>query len=107
MNTRAPSTSSKYYTNSNVQNYISDWIISFVLLVYFFSIAEHANPFQRQFSITDLSISHPFAIEERVSGVACILLAAFVPLAIISLVVILKAYGEKYKTKSDHYMCSK
>ncbi|KAI5969720.1 hypothetical protein CANMA_001182 [Candida margitis] len=101
MNLRAPSIGSKCYSNANFKNYFSDWVISFVLLVYFFSIAEHANPFQRQFSTADLSISHPFAVKERVSGVECILLAALVPLSVISAIVILKSYVGKLKSNSN------
>ncbi|KAI5961281.1 hypothetical protein KGF57_001783 [Candida theae] len=103
MNTRAlpPSTGSKLSTNANVKAYASDWAVVLILLVYFFSIAEHANPFQRQFSITDLSIAHPFATEERVSGIACILLASILPLAIMFSVTILKTYTNKTSSKYD------
>lgn len=101
MNSRANSIGSKYYSHSAFKDYASDWVIAFVLLVYFFSIAEHANPFQRQFLTSDLSIAHPFASEERVSGVACILIAAIVPLAIMSVVIISKTYTEKLKSNSS------
>lgn len=101
MNLRTTSTDSKYYASSNYKSYASDWVISFVLLIYFFSIAEHANPFQRQFLSADLSIAHPFATEERISGIACILLASMVPLAVMSIVVISKSYTEKYKSNSN------
>ncbi|GME97688.1 hypothetical protein B5S31_g4954 [[Candida] boidinii] len=40
---------------------------------------EKIEPYQRQFFINDLTISHPFAKVERVSGAACILIAFWIP----------------------------
>ncbi|CDK24818.1 unnamed protein product [Kuraishia capsulata CBS 1993] len=65
-------------------------------LIYFVSLfcfdwffLARAEPFQRQFTINDLTISHPFAEHERVTTFACIALDTLVPLICISASVLL------------------
>ncbi|RLV93434.1 putative diacylglycerol pyrophosphate phosphatase 1 [Spathaspora sp. JA1] len=82
-----------------------DWIVTLVLVIYFFAIAEHAKPFERQFSLNDLTISHPFTLDERVSGVECILLALFVPLIMIFLVSLVKNNQGGFNSTHDTLHC--
>jgi diacylglycerol diphosphate phosphatase/phosphatidate phosphatase len=58
----------------------ADWVLAVLLFVYFFAVAEHAKPFHREFSLSDPTIQHPFANDERVSGMQCLLIASMVPL---------------------------
>lgn len=76
-----------YLRSHHFKRYTIDWVIGVALLVYFFAIAEHAKPFNRQFKLSDFTIQHPFAVKERVTGIECILLATFVPLITISAVI--------------------
>lgn len=80
-----------YLQGSQFRKYVADWIVAIVLVIYFFLVAERAKPFERQFLITDLSISHPFAIKERVSALECLLISSLLPLSVISLVSIIKS----------------
>ncbi|KAG7663985.1 uncharacterized protein J8A68_002486 [[Candida] subhashii] len=86
-----PSAMIKYVKSNSFKSYLPDWIITLVLIVYFFVIAEHAKPFERQFSLNDLTISHPFALTERVTGVECILLASMIPIVTIFIVTLIKS----------------
>ena len=78
-----PSSIVKYTQSNQFHDFIPDWIVATVTVLFFFLVAETALPFQRQFSLDDLTISHPFAIKERVSGILCIEIAAFIPLFVI------------------------
>lgn len=75
-----------YLKSATFRRYWSDWTVAFVLAAYFYFIAEQARPFARQFSLDDLSIQHPFATVERVSGPQCLLIAFFVPVTTIIVV---------------------
>ncbi|RCK63979.1 Diacylglycerol pyrophosphate phosphatase 1 [Candida viswanathii] len=86
-----PSSIAKYMLSTQFRQFLPDWIVSALLLAFFFLVAENALPFQRQFSLDDLTISHPFAVQERVTGVQCVLLATLIPLFTI-LVVLLVRY---------------
>ncbi|KAK6197556.1 vacuolar diacylglycerol pyrophosphate phosphatase [Scheffersomyces amazonensis] len=79
-----PSVIVDYVKGREFQKFLPDWIVALVLIVYFFIVAEHAKPFERQFSLNDLTISHPFAIHERVSGTLCLLIAFFIPIIVIT-----------------------
>ncbi|KAH3669278.1 hypothetical protein OGAPHI_001399 [Ogataea philodendri] len=64
------------------------WRISdalYVLLIIFLdgAVFERIEPYQRQFTINDLTISHPFAEVERVSGPALLNIVTIVPTLII------------------------
>lgn len=85
-----PSSITKYILSKQFHGYFPDWIVGGLLLTYFFLIAEHALPFQRQFSLDDLTISHPFAVVERVTGIQCILLASLIPLVTILIVLLVR-----------------
>ncbi|WLF76827.1 hypothetical protein PVL30_000531 [Lodderomyces elongisporus] len=89
-----------YVQSRKFKNYIPDWIAACILFAYFFLIAEHAQPFNRQFSPSDLSIQHPYAVEERVSGMQCIALATLVPSFVITAVTVSKVYLRS-KSKED------
>lgn len=69
---------------------LPDWVTASILVVYFWFIAEKSTPFARQFKLDDPRIQHPFAVQERVSGVKCLLLAAVVPLIIMAAVTLAK-----------------
>ena len=86
----------RYLKSPTFKKYIPDWIIAIILSAYFFFIGEHARPFNRQFSLNDLTISHPFAVHERVSGIACILLATIIPLFVI-FIASLKHYPSRHQ----------
>ncbi|EAZ62864.2 vacuolar diacylglycerol pyrophosphate phosphatase [Scheffersomyces stipitis CBS 6054] len=79
----SPSGVVTYVRSAAFRRFLPDWAIAFALIAYFFIIAEHARPFERQFSLSDLSISHPFAVVERVTGVNCILISSLVPVFVI------------------------
>lgn len=86
-----PSAVVSYLKSSSFRSFIPDWIVTFVLVVYFFVVAEHAKPFERQFSLNDLTISHPFALQERVTGLECIVLASLLPMITIFIVTLIKS----------------
>ncbi|ODV77938.1 PAP2-domain-containing protein, partial [Suhomyces tanzawaensis NRRL Y-17324] len=79
-----------YLRSKDFVRFGPDWILAVGLIVYFFFIAEHANPFNRQFTINDLSISHPFAEHERVTGINCLLIGSVIPSTVITVVTIFK-----------------
>lgn len=60
-----------------------DWITVGVLLAIFFLWLEPAEPFYRQFLLSDLRLQHPFAEQERVTDNQLYLLSAVVPTIII------------------------
>jgi diacylglycerol diphosphate phosphatase/phosphatidate phosphatase len=64
--------------------------------VIFFFILEGAQPFNRQFSLNDLTISHPFATVERVTGVQCIWIALGIPFIVILVVTLVHARKLRY-----------
>ncbi|KAF3988808.1 hypothetical protein FT663_00407 [Candidozyma haemuli var. vulneris] len=68
-----------YLRSKRFRNYFVDWVVTSVAMAYFFIVAEHARPFNRQFKLNDHTIQHPFTHEERVTGHMCLFLAAFVP----------------------------
>ncbi|CUM68385.1 uncharacterized protein PRCAT00006108001 [Priceomyces carsonii] len=89
----------KVLNSTSFRRFTLDWCTTIVLLLYFFIIAERAGPFYRQFSLNDLTISHPFAYQERVSGVKCILIAVFVPIACFLSVIAYKHKSFAFQTK--------
>lgn len=70
---------SKYLELKRFRRYVPDWITAGIVVAYFFLIAEHSRPFDRQFKLNDPTIQHPFATSERVTGPACLVIAALVP----------------------------
>lgn len=80
-----------YIQGKEFRKYLGDWVVAIALILYFFLVAEHARPFERQFLITDLTISHTFATKERVTGIECILISSLGPLAVIMIVSIIRA----------------
>lgn len=76
-----------YLRSRQFRRYALDWFTGIALIVYFFAVAEHAKPFNRQFKLSDSTIQHPFAVRERVTGVQCIVIATFVPLITMGVVV--------------------
>lgn len=61
-------------------------IVFLAILVVLYPLAYALEPFQRQFYINDLTISHPFAETERVSNNQLFLYAAWVPIMVIAVV---------------------
>ncbi|KAK4057152.1 hypothetical protein OIO90_001647 [Microbotryomycetes sp. JL221] len=64
---------------------MTDWAFTLVLLCVIGILTERAG-YKREFSLTDTSIQHTFAVKERISFGACIGISAGVPVAIILLV---------------------
>ncbi|KAL6451068.1 DPP1 Diacylglycerol pyrophosphate phosphatase 1 [Candida maltosa Xu316] len=87
----SPSAIASYLKSKQFREFVPDWITTGVILTFFFLVAEHAPPFQRQFTLDDVTISHPFAVVERVSGIQCILLASLIPLFTITIVLLFKS----------------
>ncbi|CAI5757270.1 unnamed protein product [Candida verbasci] len=92
-----PTSIINYVKSQSFQYFIPDWLLATFLICFFF-IVEHSPPFQRQFSITNLKISHPFSIDETITGPECIIISTFIPLAIITLVILVKNYKNKYQS---------
>lgn len=86
----------KYLRSDLFRRYVVDWVIAVLLLVIFFFVLEGAQPFKRQFSLNDLTISHPFATVERVTGVQCILIALGIPLFVILVATLVRARKLRY-----------
>lgn len=81
---------SSYIQLHQFKKLIPDWVSAVALAIYFIFIAEHSLPFSRQFKLNDPHIQHPFAVQERVSGHMCLILAAVVPLLVMSVVTAFK-----------------
>ncbi|KAK6456881.1 phosphatidic acid phosphatase type 2/haloperoxidase [Scheffersomyces xylosifermentans] len=79
-----------YVTSPQFRRFLPDWITVIVLIVLFFNVTEVAQPFIRQFSISDPSISHPFATQERVTDNQLYVLSLFVPSITIILLSLVK-----------------
>lgn len=79
-----------YLKSKPFKTYLPDWILSIITLIYFFLIAEKAKPFKRQFKLNDYTIQHPFTINERVTGIQCILLASLIPFITIFIIIFIK-----------------
>ena len=88
-----------YFRLGLFRRYLPDWLTTGTLLAYFFLVAEHARPFARQFKLSDSTLQHPFAVHERVSGHACLALAAVVPSVVIALVTF---FRKKHKPGAWH-----
>lgn len=84
-----------YIRLEKFRRYLPDWISAGAIFVYFFVVAEHAKPFNRQFKLNDPTIQHPFATVERVSGPMCLVIAAVVPLIVMTLVTFVKHRNQK------------
>lgn len=79
-----------YLQLAKFRRYIPDWVAAGIVFTYFILVAEHAKPFNRQFKLNDPTIQHPFTHQERVTGHACLLLAAVVPLVVMTTVTFIK-----------------
>lgn len=90
------------FNSDTMKRNLSDWILAAVLVVYFLLVAEQAKPFNRQFSLADQNIQHPFAEVERVSGIQCLFLAFFVPFITINLVTLYLKVKHN-KTQNEHF----
>lgn len=90
------------FKSETLRRNIYDWALALGLFVYFFLVAEHAKPFNRQFSLSDPTIQHPFADNERVSGIECLLLASVIPLTIIG---VCSSYlkAKHQKSQAEHF----
>lgn len=84
-----------YLRLEKFRRYIPDWLCVGVLFVFFFLVAERSRPFNRQFKLSDPTIQHPFAVVERVSGPMCLILAATVPLVVMTVVTFVKHRNQK------------
>ncbi|XBA49392.1 hypothetical protein SBP28_003938 [Candidozyma auris] len=78
-------TLASYIRSKRFRNYSIDWIVTAITMAYFFLVAEHARPFNRQFKLNDHTIQHPFAQQERVTGHMCLILAAVVPTVVMTI----------------------
>lgn len=84
-----------YIRLERFRRYAPDWICVGVIFVFFFLVAERSKPFNRQFKLSDPTIQHPFAVVERVSGPMCLVLAATVPLVVMTLFTFVKHRKQK------------
>lgn len=83
-----------YIGGQEFRLYAIDWVTAFLLATYVFVIAQHTVPFARQFSLDDLSISHPFADMERVTAYECVLLITILPASVIFIVKLVLGNGD-------------
>ncbi|KAH9981373.1 PAP2-domain-containing protein [Lactifluus volemus] len=65
--------------NKLLRSYAPDWIITISLAIVFF-LLENVDGFKREFSVSDTSLFHPFAVQERVSDTALFFIAFVAPL---------------------------
>ncbi|KAI0064654.1 PAP2-domain-containing protein [Artomyces pyxidatus] len=63
-------------------SYAPDWVVIVVLAAVFFLLLDYVPGFKREFSVTDTSLSHTFAVHERVPSVALYLIALVAPIAL-------------------------
>ena len=75
-----------YLSSTSFRLYLPDWIFVGVLVV-LFAIVERASPFERKFSLEDITIQHPFAHVERVSDELLYILTGILPAICIVLIV--------------------
>lgn len=73
----------EYIASNRFKRFIPDWLTVLGLVITFFLVTERAHPFIRQFSLSDPSISHPFAKVERVTDNQLYVLSIFLPTAIV------------------------
>ncbi|CCE85980.1 Piso0_005622 [Millerozyma farinosa CBS 7064] len=92
----------KYLKSKEFINYFPDWITVAGLLVIFFLIVEQAEPFQREFKVSDVSLQHPFAKKERVTDNMLYVISTLLPLSVIACLV--KAQKKISKDHKFHYM---
>lgn len=76
-----------------LKHYSVDWLAAFLLVGFFFLVAEKAQPFFREFYLGDLSLSHPFTAHEKVTGHECMAISFFVPVLTIVAVLLARARG--------------
>ncbi|KAJ4488041.1 PAP2-domain-containing protein [Lentinula aciculospora] len=77
--------SSSLYSRQLLVSYAPDWIITFVLAAIFYSL-NTVDGFQRQFSLSDISLRYPYAVHERVPVPALYLISVVAPFSIQCLV---------------------
>lgn len=66
-------------------SYVPDWIITILLAAIFFAL-DKVPGFKREFSLSDTSLRHPYAVKERVPNLALYLIAFAAPVVIQALV---------------------
>ncbi|KAF7362630.1 hypothetical protein MVEN_00612000 [Mycena venus] len=59
-------------------SYVPDWIITLALAAVFFSL-DVVHGFRRQFSLTDTSLRHTYAVHERIPNLALYMIAVVAP----------------------------
>jgi hypothetical protein len=69
-----------------VLSYAPDWLITFFLAALVTILADDAYGFRREFSLTDPSIQHTYAVKERVSVTLLAITTVLIPALIISAV---------------------
>ncbi|UZJ56893.1 hypothetical protein CBS101457_006213 [Exobasidium rhododendri] len=69
-----------------ILSYAPDWIITIVLAAVITIVLSMIDGFRREFSLTDASIQHTYAVKERVSTTLLAVLAVLIPAAIIAIV---------------------
>lgn len=68
---------------------IIDFTYSVVLAILDFTVVHWAHPYERQFTVNDITLSHPFAEHETISATALLILAVTIPLTIFTVTNIL------------------
>ncbi|GMM34173.1 hypothetical protein DASC09_014980 [Saccharomycopsis crataegensis] len=72
----------RYFVSKEFGQYISDWAVFVFLMLEVAIIGEHTKPFSREFRLNDPSIQHPFADQERVPVVLCLVAGLIVPMLV-------------------------
>ncbi|KAG2131674.1 phosphatidic acid phosphatase type 2/haloperoxidase [Suillus clintonianus] len=72
-----------------MMSYAPDWIISGALWAIFWVIDNHVSGFKRHFSLSDVSLRYPYAVNQRVGTTALSFISGGIPFVIQSLVNIL------------------
>ncbi|EIW51708.1 acid phosphatase/Vanadium-dependent haloperoxidase [Trametes versicolor FP-101664 SS1] len=71
-----------------VLSYAPDWLVCIVLAAAFYAL-EYIEGFKREFSLTDTSLQHTFAVHERVPALALYMIAGVAPLVLQPLINVL------------------
>lgn len=62
-------------------SYAPDWVVTIVLAAAFFAL-DKVTGFKREFSVTDTSLRHPYAVHERVPNLALYMIAIVAPIVL-------------------------
>lgn len=99
------STAQRYLASKDCTTYFREWMVVVVLALEVVLVGEQTRPFLRDFSLTDLTIQHQFAMVERVGPVECILISIFVPAITMLITILLKEGAKNLENKQKIVRC--